>query len=117
VLKKIKMNLPYLPYFILNAIGTFFSQACLGTNTWVANALASDVDFKKEVLDKDGIKEFSDVWRTRLEADMLEITFKRLASAETNRTPSLEEASNSKASLVSADGEGTRPSSQVDAAA
>ena len=69
-------------------------EACLGTNAWVAEALESDVDFKKEVLDKTGIKEFAETWRVRLEAEMTGITFKQLASAESSRT----------ASAVSADG-------------
>ena len=73
--------------------------ACQGKNKWVANALASDADFKREVLDKDGIREFADKWLARLEAEMVDISVKRLHSS----------ASDTFSSLVST--EGTRTSS------
>jgi hypothetical protein len=90
-------------------------EACLGTNTWVAEALDSDVDFKKEVLDKEGIYHFANKWRMRLETEMSGISAKRLASCVTNRTtpcgPPLA-VSDRTVSFVSADG--TRPSSLFD---
>ncbi|KAJ1478758.1 hypothetical protein T484DRAFT_1960368 [Baffinella frigidus] len=64
-------------------------EATQGKNKWVATALESDADFKREVLDKDGISRFADAWLARLEAEMGEISAKRLqssASFETGRT-------------------------------
>jgi hypothetical protein len=38
------------------------SEASEGTNKWVAKALVSDPDFRREVLDKEGIRIFADKW-------------------------------------------------------
>jgi len=90
------------------------ASATLGTNTWVAEALDSDADFKKEVLDKEGIQAFANKWRVRLEAEMAGISAKRLASSETNlgRTGDEPEGLTRSVSFVSADG--TRTSSHFD---
>ena len=61
-------------------------EACLGTNAWVARSLDSDVDFKKEVLDKEGIRDYSLKWRERLEAEMAEIA-QRLAACASRDKP------------------------------
>mmetsp|Transcript_42806 Transcript_42806/g.97358 ORF Transcript_42806/g.97358 Transcript_42806/m.97358 type:complete len:272 (+) Transcript_42806:166-981(+) len=64
-------------------------EAIKGKNEWITTSLESDQDFKREVLDKDGIGTFADKWLARLEAEMGTITAKRLASCETNRTMSM----------------------------
>ena len=71
---------------------TSLASAITGKNKWVATALESDADFKREVLDKEGISAFAEKWLARLEGEMAGITAKRLASCascETDRTFSM----------------------------
>jgi len=91
-------------------------EACLGTNAWVAAALESDVDFKKEVLDSSGICDFSVKWLERLEVEMTVIATRLAAKASRDndkpRRVSFSKQGARTSSQVSA--EGTRPSSIED---
>ncbi|KAJ1469518.1 hypothetical protein T484DRAFT_2165165 [Baffinella frigidus] len=77
------------------------AEASEGANKWVNNALISDADFKREVLDTNGICDFAEKWLSRLECEMADISAtKRRNSSATNRTTSLlSEASTRTSSL------------------
>jgi len=77
-------------------------EAIKGKNTWVLSSLESDMDFKREVLDTEGVCSFSDKWLIRLEAELATISAKRLQSSETDRAPSV--ASDGRLTSVASDG-------------